>query len=213
VFEVMGISSTPATMPDGDTELQAVVDGIVVASARIVVVVPKSIAEPFPEYDGNVVPTKRALDLRTKPVAYGAPAGFMGLGTTYLHVQTMTVNDQFGDVLDELYEGSDVTELVEGEIIDINYDLSATGQYKDPVGPVAWYATLPKVIEDPMTGQTMDNPELRMAFSNMPFLAPGALPATSQDAVAVVGGHRLEPNLSARTVEFVPPKRVIIRWR
>jgi glycosyltransferase involved in cell wall biosynthesis len=122
------------------TKIAAVYDGNVIAEVEVKVVVPDDIshsnadiaAKP-PEIVENKVGSSE-----TSPVWYipGDTLGEneRGLATIWMHLMDVQLDDQFGDKLDEVYDGVSVDErLGTGPWFDINQDISG-GSYDDPVG-------------------------------------------------------------------------------
>lgn len=91
-LKVTGVSETPDTAP-GDTDLRALVNGSVCGSTRISVVVPKA--------DVHSVGT-----ITFENIAYGiAGTNLYHPGSRATSFVTITIQDQFGDTLDPIYDG------------------------------------------------------------------------------------------------------------
>ena len=145
-FDVKGKGqSTPTTV----TKIEAVCGGNVVGSVIVKVVIPKKIAQPYPEF-GPAAPgvvdnlIGLPLSMPQSPVWFEKTVGALadnkrGLATTWHTLMTIQINDQFGDPLDQVYEGTKVEERLEGPPgemtwVNINQNITAAGSYQDPVG-------------------------------------------------------------------------------
>ena len=91
-LKVTGVSATPDTEPNGDTDLRAIVDGQVCGSTKILVVIPETQAHAVDAYSLRNYVTDGNTTLWTK------------MST----IVTITIRDQFGAVLDPIYDGEDV---------------------------------------------------------------------------------------------------------
>ena len=197
-LEVKGKSGTPAGFPNGDTAIEAVVDGHKCAEVPVVVLVPEAIKEPFPEAVGNVQPENLVIDRTTSP-ASRVRQNRAALVTAWFHWLTVTVEDQFGDVLDDLYQGVEVRERWSGIALEINQSLNATGTYQDPVGVVRtrqpWHVLAnSQAAQDWPQAQTLP----MIAFRN------------KQRIRVWVGGH--DVGTIRRDVIGTPPNHVEINW-
>jgi hypothetical protein len=164
------------------------------------VIVPKRIHRPYPQADGDVDPQNLVLDGSTSPAWWGLPANTVKLVTAWIHWLTVTVEDQFGTVLDDLYEGVEVQEKIGSSAWrSINQPLSADGTYQDPVGVNQW----PAVSEVPAGGQAAQDwptqPTLTMQARRIP-----------QRIGVKVGGHSI--GTIRRTVIATPPNHVEVEW-
>ncbi len=93
-LEVKGVSATPSTKPSGDTVVRAKIDSKILATAKVVVVVPKT--------QTHTVGTKTLTNTAT------LVAGGTELKTKVGAIVTITIKDQFGNVLDAVYNGTSV---------------------------------------------------------------------------------------------------------
>jgi len=91
-LKVTGVSATPKSEPDGDTELRAVVCGQVCSSNNILILVPETQSHAVGSYSLQNYVT----DGNTK------------LWTKMSSIVTITIRDQFGALLDSVYDGEDV---------------------------------------------------------------------------------------------------------
>ena len=143
-FDITGISATPADEPKGDAWIEAAVDGRVCAKLVTIVVVPKYIKKPFPQFETAKSPTENvALNRSTSPAMINVKPPRTVAGTFYGTRLSITIQDQFNKDLDDLYKGAPVREaFVQGNAgapkikgdRPINVTLDASGTYKDPIG-------------------------------------------------------------------------------
>jgi hypothetical protein len=141
VFQVGGEKATDAKRPDGDTEIVIkykdqtdTLDVLGIDSApRVIVIVPEAIKTPHPDASGFVTGMNMALDSESTPVFFKIEPGYAALATVYLHQMQIEVVDQFGELLDPIYDGSLVREKIDNEWYSIEQKLM-NGTYTDPVG-------------------------------------------------------------------------------
>ncbi len=152
-IDVRGKSATPPNKPDGDTKIEAKLDGNVCGSAQVIVIVPKRICGPCPPGSSSSsrsssssggacppgserTPENVVMDATTSP-AYWGPLGpnQVKLATVWIQWMTIQVCDQFGDSLDAMYSGCCVEEFVveDGKWHSINQTIDDEGTYQDPV--------------------------------------------------------------------------------
>lgn len=191
-FRVKGKSATPADKKEGDTTVEAVVGGRVLATTKVVVVIPKAIATPHPTFDGEVNGVNLVISANSKPPATAAGMqnlfpGNVAIATAYLKTLTLTVNDQFGDRLDAIYAGTQVTEGGDP----INQQMTAVGAYDDPVGPLVFIGQVAEADGDAAV--------LQLPVQNAPNV-----PSTPVTKGVEVGGHSLNPAIVNRTVTLSP---------
>lgn len=123
------------------TKIEAVCNSNVVGSVIVKVVVPKKIMQPYPQVVPAAPPgvaVNKVGDSSTTPVWYvpgDPPLGQneVGLASTWYHVLTIMIEDQFGDLLDSIYDGAKVEEKLGDNWVNINAPI-ASGSYQDPVG-------------------------------------------------------------------------------
>ena len=134
-FFVKGKSATPASKPEGDAYVNALLGGKICSRLPVIVVVPKKLRTPYPEADSAVTPYNMLADRTTSPAYFGTiNANQVARVTVWEQRLTIGVNDQFNQPLDAMYEGAEVKEQVNGNWRSINQSLSASGTYEDPVG-------------------------------------------------------------------------------
>jgi len=202
-FQLKGLTATPKLNPEGDTTLVARVDGKDCAEAQVVVVIPKAIHKPYPQKNGPVTPKNMWVSVDTSPALFDVPRGQVLLITAYFHTLIVTVEDQFGDILDELYEDAPVEEfIVVEELFErawhrINQSLSAAGTYLDPVGFPARGPQVPR----------RDRSVLQWARQPLIPLAPGG---QRQSLPVKVGGHFV--GTIVRDVIETPPANIQVIW-
>lgn len=186
IFEVRGKSPTDKNKRDGDTTIEAWINGKLAGSAPAIVVIPAAIGTPHPQANGLVQPKNLVTDATTSPPAKDLPGGMVALGTSYQHWLTIPVVDQFGNALDSSYDGVPVTE----SHLPMNQKMSG-GTYKDPVGRLRNVAT------------ALAGGPVALAWPNQPP-SPLAQP-NGQDTASVsveVGGHSLNPAVVIRTIKW-----------
>ncbi|MGA2262633.1 MAG: hypothetical protein ABSH28_14510 [Acidobacteriota bacterium] len=185
-FEVRGKSPTDKNKPDGDTMIEAWIEGKLAGGTPAVVVIPAAIGTPHPQAYGVVQPKNLVTDTTTSPPANRLPAGMVALGTYYQHWLTIPVVDQFGNALDSSYDGVPVTE----NHIPINQKMSR-GAYKDPVGRVR--NMVPARARDPVALAWPIQPPFPLALPNGQVTA---------NVSVEVGGHSLNPAVVNRTLKW-----------
>lgn len=96
VLKVTGVTETPATAPTGDTNVQAKCHDSLIATTKVIVLKPTTRTHALGEAD--IVNT-------SKPITGGTH-----LTSKLTQIVTITIKDQFGAVLDGIYNGKDVVE-------------------------------------------------------------------------------------------------------
>jgi hypothetical protein len=201
LFNVKGTSATPSNKPNGDTTIEARVNGHTCAKAQAIVVVPDRFRQPYPQADGNVDPENLVTDHSTSPAYFGAlQANQVKLAICWIQWLTIGVNDQFNEPLDELYEGVDVEEKAGGTWHDINQDLTDSGTYEDPV----FYFQQPA---DPVVNR---DSERAVDWPTDPTLAMGVGGSAIQIIPVRVGGHPI--GSVNRKWTATPPKHFKVEW-
>ncbi len=215
-FAVTGLEATPADQESGDTTIEAVLNGKVCGQMQAIVVIPTSIQRPFDEEDGPPTLTGNLLaHRRTRPAFPDLRPNEVARITLYGHNLTITVVDQFGDPLDELYEREMVRESLSNPDeetatwFNINQFLDAEGRYTDPVGGYGrMWPNLDRI--HPL------HKHLRDAWkAGPPPSAPFPVGNFGQDIRVQVAGHELTPipAISGRRVSLTtPPNQVEIIW-
>ena len=134
-FDVKGVKETPVAYPNGRTTIEAKYDGDIVGEAQAIVYVPKDIHTPHPEADSDATAVNFCADNGTSPTwAVGLYPTQCSLITHWSHLMTITVDDQGGNTLNDIYQGVAIEELFGTNWWDISLVLSANGTYQDPVG-------------------------------------------------------------------------------
>lgn len=98
-FDVGGKQMTPADKPDGDVTIQGKIGGKVKGQVNAIVIVPKTDEHVVPD---NITPINTAtvlLNLAGDPVA-------LALNTKATVIVNIKVRDQFGQMLDPIYDGT-----------------------------------------------------------------------------------------------------------
>jgi hypothetical protein len=189
-FKAKGKFTTPVGETDA-TMIRAVVDGDECGAVKAIVVVPFRIRRDYPQVTDPtltpVMPENVAIDEKSTPAVPKVRDPFKWLVTTYGHVLTIGINDQFDNELDDLYEGADVQEKFarKGDEYNINRKLDAEGTYGDPVGVINWG---PIVHKSAAGGWPMADP------------LPMPLGVQKQDIRVLVGGHQLKSGIKNRRV-------------
>jgi hypothetical protein len=187
-FEVRGTNATPVTSLNGDSSVDAKFKGNVVASDPVIVIVPAAIGTPHPQAKGVATPVNMALDLTTSPSYSGGKKGNVFLVCEYLLWLTVPVVDQFGNPLDSMYNGVDVTEL---NNVPINQKIK-DGTYQDPVGP-----------GDPFEEVEATSPVVPMYLKGQTYSLKDPNDSIVQNIAVQVGGWSLNPGVKNRTVSWV----------
>jgi len=200
LFSVKGTRPTSSGIPNGDTTIEARIGGQTCAKIQAIVVVPTKIHEPYPEADGDVAPQNLVLDASTSPAAWGLPPNAVQLVTAWIQWLTIGVEDQFGDDLDELYEGVDVQERVGGVWRSINQTLTGSGTYQDPVF----------VFSKPAISQVPTGSQAAQDWPTEPTLTMVAFDGV-QNIPVRVDGHPIGA-IKLRRVIGTPPNHVEIDW-
>jgi hypothetical protein len=209
-FKVTGIKDQENTTSEPDTWIRAMLGESVCAEVPVIVVVPKAIQTPHPEVpDGEgseVTGENKGLNPCTSP-AFIDPRinndSKVALVTIYGHDLQITIVDQFGDPLDELYEGAEVSEKTKasGGFFYINQQLDANGTYTDPVGFIP--PKRPLVVNANSTEHDQ--------WENQDPPAPFGVDKDNQNIQLRVGGHPI-PNIRRKVTAKTNPDRVIIEW-
>lgn len=165
------------------------------------VVVPSQIATPHDTNGGGVVVANRVLDATTSPFIGNLPPGDVLLATTYGRVLTITVWDQFGEPIGDIYQGAAVSEDdPSGGTHPLNQLLTAASTYSDPVGTAAINSVVTAGSPDALAWPSQPQ---------MPLTLSGSFPATLN---VYVDGFLLNPAIVSRTLTFSPPNSVTITW-
>jgi hypothetical protein len=101
---------------------------------QVSIVVPAQIATPHPQPSGVADPgVNRVLSVSTSPVCFGAGSNVC-LVTDYTTPLTITVWDQFGSTIGDLYAGATISETIGKDSSPINQALTSSSTYTDPFG-------------------------------------------------------------------------------
>ena len=85
--------------------------GSTLAAKTVSVVVPGKVATPH-DTMGEFVEANRVLDATTSPAVYDLPNNQVALVTIYVRFLVITVKDQFGDLIGDVYKDAVVTETI-----------------------------------------------------------------------------------------------------
>lgn len=197
-FTVGGTSPTPSSTKAGDASILAQIDGNTCAAMQAIVIVPASIQQPFPQASGNVRPQNLRLNVTTTPPFPSVDKFNVALVTVWLFPLTITVLDQFGNVLDDIYIGAPVYEKGANDLFfNINVRIVSGGTYTDLVGVVEVNSIVP-AGSDPAILWPSQGP-LQMTF-----------PGENQTIPVSVGGNSI--GTIRRTTIATPPNNVQIIW-
>jgi hypothetical protein len=191
-FKLVGKAKSAAK---GDTKITATYQGATL-DHPVTVVIPAKVATPHDTTGGGVTSENRALDAGTSP-AWSSPLanGDVALVTLRARILTITVHDQFGDGLGDVYDGAVVSEGG----LDINRRLTATGTYSDPVGIARLRGVFAKTSQ---TAKDWPTDPL------LPF--PNASIDTSR--AVEIDGFSLNPAVVNRTATWTNPSTLTITW-
>jgi hypothetical protein len=200
-FDVFGNDATPATSPYGDTTLQAYTGtNNVLGEVQVIVVKPWAVGMPHPEPSGVVNGVNACLNINTSPGLIDVPANKVIRVTYWAQWLTITVNDQFGNTLGDLYTGQPVLEYIFGGWYPINQSLSGAGTYLDPVSS---FRTMGSLV-DP-------NSPAAIAWPTKPKLAVMTINYT-QNIPVKVAGHQLNTGIVNRRLVVDGNRKVTITW-
>jgi len=203
ILKASGASMTPASAPGGDARIIARFGSVEIASAQVIVIIPAAIHRPCPQYEGVVEGINLVTDSTTSPSTHGLPPGYVRVLLGYYHtVLTITVDDQFGNVLHPIYAGAQVTE---SGGLPINQVISPSGTYSDPVGVIN---TIIDVIAENPPGTP--NPVIATLLS-MP-IDPVVSASLSGSITIEVDGHTLGPGIENRKITATAPNQLMIEW-
>lgn len=133
-FSLVGVTKSNNR---GDALITATANGTTVGTLSVSVLVPGQVGTPHDTGTGETLVIKNfALNETTSPVAIGVPSGQVWLVTGYYYFLTITVLDQFGGKIGDLYSGSTVTEtwIGDGQNHNTNQNLTTNSTYTDPTG-------------------------------------------------------------------------------
>jgi hypothetical protein len=210
-FDVVGKAKSGER---GDVEIRASYSGSVISRTAVTVVVPGQIATPHDTTGGGAVIENRALNQDTSPALTNVASDQFSLVTVYIRKLTITVKDQFGDAIGDIYQGAEISEREEGTVLvfKINQSLTASGTYTDPVGFMEPSGTIvpisdprinawPSQSKIPLRSGTNSVPQRYSVFVDGFRLNPD--PAITNRQVTVSGdGHSTTS----------PPVSITINW-
>jgi hypothetical protein len=198
----MTVVGTAQSANQGDVQIIAT-DTLIGSQSTlpVSVIVPSQIATPhqsgtFTEPGVNIFSS-----VCTSPASEGIPTGDVSLFTDYEVRLTVTVWDQFGTTVADLYAGASVSETnpANGLIVPINQNLTSGSSYTDPVGPLE-VGTAAIAASDP-------------AVAAWPSHA--LLPLQTQSGRPIlpvqVDGFPIG-TISTRVFSSTPPHTVVITW-
>jgi hypothetical protein len=127
------------------------------------------------------------------------PAGKVSLQTIYVRYLTITVKDQFNNLIGDIYAGAVVTETIGAANVTINQPLTSASTYSDPVGLGIQHS----IVDATST-----------AAANWPAqpLQPMVSASATQNIPVQVDGFILVPAISARTWTTTAPSTLTISW-
>ena len=186
----------------GDGTIKANYSGMVIATAAVDVLVPHNVSATHDTVGGGLFPANRALDATTSPPIIGVPVGQVELSTIYLRFLTITVCDQFGGLIGDLYQGA---ELSENDtffgVISINQPLTVSSTYSDPVG-----------TREVCCAVASGSAEA-MAWPTQPQLPLTQNASVTQNISVYVDGFALSPAIANRVVTVhSSPVSVTVTW-
>jgi hypothetical protein len=197
-FDVVGNSASSSS---GDSWIRATGRSVSVTKS-VSVVVPSKVATPH-DTSGSLVVGNRVLNGNTSPAVHELPKGYVALTTIYVRFLTITVTDQFDNLIGDIYQGATITETIQGQIRSINQTLGSTSTYLDPCGSV-----------EPRPNESVV-PEDDPLVTTWPTAAQVTLTSKSNSPIdypVQVDGLTLSPGLSGRTYSASPPNTILITW-
>ena len=207
-FKVVGVNKSSQK---GDASIKAVnSSGGALATHQVSVVAPSRVAKNHDLTGGGVVIANQALNATTSPAITNVPATSVQLLTIYVRFLTITVKDQFGDSVGDLYAGAEVTEQdSSGTWHPINQSLTSSSTYSDPVG-----AFLGVTVVASGSPQALNWPNA----AKLPWVS--GCPNSTQNIAVRVDGFDLNPAIVNRKVEICgngssttsPPVTIKITW-
>ena len=205
-FDVVGTSKSTS---HSDSTITAKHMGNSVGTAAVEVIVPNNVSATHDTVGGGLVIQNRALNVTTSPALIDVPANQVALKTVYIRNLTITVCDQFGGLIGDLYQGAEISENSLLGVFSINQFLTASSTYTDPVG----FSVGPTVVA---VGSSQANnwpTQPKLPFPSGTFTDP-------QNISVFVDGFALNPAIANRTVTATgngfsstsPPVTLTISW-
>jgi hypothetical protein len=201
-FDLVGV--VPGSATKGDTWVRVTAKECV-ATRKISVVYPKSIGKPFANGAFKVAPKNMALSRTTVPAYWSVPNATTPpnavIGATVWGTSIdVVVKDQFGDSLEHLYDGADISEDAGGQSNPLNVKLN-NSSYPDFIS-----------IMQTLASANLPNSPIIINFLAGPTLRP---PADAVDAANVpvqVDGFQLNPAVVERITRWISPDKIEIQW-
>jgi hypothetical protein len=216
-FDVGGTYESSTNYPWGDIILLAwYKNSKDVGTGRVIVQIPYKIGTPHEQKSGAVAPHNIGMNINSSPSAPLA-ANLARLVTSYYQEITVTVVDQFGELLQDEYAGQGVSELM-GTWMPLNQNLASDSTYVDRCGGCTelYIGGADPIV--PYNGPERAAWESQNAFViyGQPIPANLILPLnTLQDTSTIdvkVAGHVLVEGVVNRTVTCTAPDQVGVVW-
>jgi len=211
-FDVVGKNQSGS---HGDGTIKANHSGMVIGTAAVDVLVPNNVSATHDLVGGGPAILNIAEWAGSSPAFLGLAPNQRRLVTFYGRFLNITVCDQFGGLIGDLYLGAEISELIGGTPVSINQTLQSNSKYADPVG-----AELPNQTIGP-NGVTSN----ASAISAWPTAAlipfpNGSAKSDPQSVQVRVDGFILNPSIANRTVTIAgngvstssPPVTITITW-
>ena len=202
-FDVVGNTKSNSS---GDASIIAKYNSTrTITTQQVSVVVPAKIATPH-DTTGSFVIANVALDSTTVPAIPLFTSPFflqsddVALVTLYARNLTITVKDQFDDLIGDIYEGSAITEY---GTISINQNLTSSSTYIDSVSRYEEKRFMPVVKR---------NSSDAMNWHNEPKVPIQGTTSQTQNIDVRVDGFLLNPGIVSRVVNASSPNNVTITW-
>ena len=207
-FKLTGKSATPKDKPDGDTSIQAIINGQICDEAKVIVIIPAAVGPNHQGKSGAVPAVNLAAGKNTSPTDFFPSLGQFQclLITYYAQWITVPVIDQFGQPLDTMYQDFGVSEFVHGGAwIKINQYMAADGTYQDPV-----FSYTPKA---PGKNVYLCSSNEAKAWPSDPLKMPiDPINDRIQNIGVIVAGHVLNPHITNRHLTAKAPDEVDVVW-
>lgn len=137
----------------------------------------------------------------SSPAGIGLSSGDVQLITDYTVHMTITVWDQFGSPIGDVYANAAISETFNSAIVPVNQSLTAGSTYTDPFGYVALGAVV--ASNDPQVATWPSKPVL-------PFSSPAGQTIFSQPVQ--VDGFAITPIVNRSWANTSPPNTVTVTW-
>jgi hypothetical protein len=199
----------PASSPTPDTQITAKIgDSAVLGQSPVLVYEPYSVINPNPagtQTSAIIAPKNLAVDSTTVPADFTVAPPYVDLSTEYLPPPTTVhVNDQFGELLDSMFNGADVKEQFPfgnplGSWDPINVSIS-NGSYSDEV--FVYSDTNNSVLANNDAANNWVNVDQPLDIATQTGLLQDTYPASMS---VEVGGVQLNPGIVGRSVGWSEP--------